>query len=397
MKIFNFIIEFNVSLQKIISRAYYYFYLNEVKIMFRKLIIIIITLLSSIYTLYAQNDPVYDHIVWSDEFNVNGALDSTKWFHQTKLPAGGSWYNGEIQHYTDRTENTYVYNGYMFLVAQKEIFTDQGQTKQYTSARLNSKYAFRYGRVEVYAKLPSGVGTWPAIWMLGKNITEAGAYWEELGYGNTPWPACGEIDIMEHWGTNQNFVQSATHTPSSYGGTVNHGGQVISTASTNYHLYALDWSPEKLVFSVDSVIHYTYEPLVRDTNTWPFDAEMYLLLNIAIQSDIDPAFTKSSMIVNYIRIYDESPVAIAQTPTSIKPSIYPNPVNDRLNISMGTYSARNVTVRIYGLDGKLVKTYTQRPNYDMMTLNGLKDLTNGVYIVAYDLLNKHYSFKVIKH
>ena len=170
-------------------------------------------------------DPVYDELLWSDEFDGSGEIDASKWFHQTQIPSGGSWYNGEIQHYTDRTANTYVSNGALHLVAKKETFTNQGVTKQYTSARLNSKFAFTYGKVEVRAILPTGVGTWPAIWMLGKNITEAGAYWQTEGYGTTSWPACGEIDIMEHWGANQNFVQSAMHTPSSSGGTVNHGGQ----------------------------------------------------------------------------------------------------------------------------------------------------------------------------
>ena len=130
-------------------------------------------------------------------------LDSAKWHHQTVIPNGWSWFNGEVQHYTDRLENTYVSDGTPKIVAQKEQFTDQGVTKQYTSARLNSKFAFTYGRVEVRAKMPIGHGTWPAIWMLGKNITERGAYWETQGFGTTSWPACGEIDIMEHWGRNQ--------------------------------------------------------------------------------------------------------------------------------------------------------------------------------------------------
>ena len=136
-----------------------------------------------------------------------------------------SWYNGELQHYTDRIENSYVQNGHLYLVAKNETFTDQGVTKNYTSARLNSKFAFTYGRIEVRASLPIGEGTWPAIWMLGKNISEPGAYWETQGFGTTSWPACGEIDIMEHWGSDQDYVQSALHTPSSSGNTVNKGGE----------------------------------------------------------------------------------------------------------------------------------------------------------------------------
>ena len=143
----------------------------------------------------------FDYLVWSDEFDVDGPIDSDNWFHQTQLPLAGGWYNGEIQHYTNRVDNSYVDNGTLKIVAKSETFTDQGVTKQHTSARLNSKFAFTYGKVEVRAKLPFGVGTWPAIWTLGKNINEDGAYWDNLGLGTTGWPACGEIDIMEALGS----------------------------------------------------------------------------------------------------------------------------------------------------------------------------------------------------
>ncbi len=245
-------------------------------------------------------------LLWSDEFDTDGAIDDGKWFHQTQIPAGGSWYNGEIQHYTNRMDNSSVNNGVLSIVAKKETFTDQGYTKNYTSARLNSKYAFQYGRVEVRAKLPTGAGTWPAIWMLGRNITEAGGYWTDT-YGNTAWPACGEIDIMEHWGSNQNYISSAMHTPSSYGGTINHGGQTIPTASSEFHVYELDWNAERMIFSVDGVIHYTYNPAVKDANTWPYDAPQYFLLNIAIEPSIASSFTESSMDIDYVRVYEATP------------------------------------------------------------------------------------------
>jgi len=242
------------------------------------------------------------NLIWADEFNGSGAINSSNWFHQTQLPGGGSWYNGEVQHYTNRTDNSYVSDGTLKIVAKKESFTDQGHTKQYTSARLNSKFAFTYGRIEVSAKLPTGSGTWPAIWMLGKNINEDGGYWD-ANYGTTGWPACGEIDIMEHWGRNQNFVQSAMHTPSSYGGTINHDGQEISTASTEFHTYALEWTEEEMIFSVDDVVHYTYNPTPKDSSTWPFDADQYILLNIALEQGIDSNFTESSMEIDYVRVY----------------------------------------------------------------------------------------------
>ena len=243
-----------------------------------------------------------EELVWSDEFNIDGAIDSDKWFHQTQLPAGGGWYNNEAQHYTNRLENSYVSGGNLNLVAIKETFTDQGRTKEYTSARLNSKVAFQYGRMEIRAKLPTGAGTWPAIWMLGKNINEDGGYWDNNGYGTTPWPACGEIDIMEHWGNNQNYVSSAMHTPSSYGGTINHGGRYLSTASTAFHVYELDWNAQRMVFSVDGIVHYTYNPSTKDADTWPFDAEQYFLLNVAIEAG-GANITQTAMEIDYIRVY----------------------------------------------------------------------------------------------
>jgi beta-glucanase (GH16 family) len=249
-------------------------------------------------------DTPFNTLVWSDEFDGEGKLDSDKWFYQTQLPPGGNWWGGLIQHYTDREDNAYQQDGHLNLVAKKERYKDQGYTKQYTSARLNSKFAFKYGRVEVRAKLPAGVGTWPAIWMLNTNINEAGAYWERQGFGKVNWPHCGEVDILEHWGKNPDYVSSAVHNGSSYGHKVkNLGGQKIENASTAFHIYTLEWTEEKMVFSVDGVEHYRYNPAVKNADTWPYDTDYYLILNIAIEPDIDPAFVESPMVVDYIRIY----------------------------------------------------------------------------------------------
>jgi len=302
-----------------------------------------------------SNDPIYDQLVWQDEFEGTGALDSSKWFHQTILPNGDSWFNGEIQHYTDRTENTYVDNGIMHLVAKKETYTDQGVTKEYTSARLNSKFAFTYGRVEVRAKLPTGGGTWPAIWMLGQNITEIGAYWYEEGYGTTSWPDCGEIDIMEHWGWNQNYISSAMHTRSSFGGTVNVGGRTLATASTEFHVYSLDWYPDRMVFSVDGVPHYTYEPEEQNAATWPFFENQYLLLNIAIEPSIDPSFTESAMEVDYVRVYQEQTNTALQKEDLVRLTLSPNPTDGQLMIHT-TAAAIGSPVRIYNTQGQLMQS-----------------------------------------
>lgn len=280
-------------------------------------ILIIAVLLSSLFlneTISAQDKSIskeasiqgaqFNTLVWSDEFDGMGAVDAEKWFHQTQLPPGGSWWGGLIQHYTNRPDNSYLKNGYLNLVAKKEIFKDQGEIKPYTSARLNSKFAFTYGRVEIKAKLPEGTGTWPAIWMLNKNIDEDGAYWDNQGFGTVNWPTCGEIDILEHWGKNQNYVSSAVHNGSSYGYKVeNLGGQIVTNASNQFHIYVIKWTQDKIVFSVNGVEHFVYEPSIKNSDYWPYDSDYYIILNIALEPDIDPKFIESAMEIDYIRVY----------------------------------------------------------------------------------------------
>jgi beta-glucanase (GH16 family) len=329
-------------------------------------------------------DPEFDVLVWSDEFDGEGAIDNSKWHHQTLLPNGSGWYNGEIQHYTDRVDNSNVSNGNLNIIGKKETYTNQGVTKQYTSARLNSKFAFQYGKVEVRAKLPTGVGTWPAIWTLGKNITENGGWWYIQGYGTTPWPACGEIDIMEHWGSNQNYVQSATHTPSSYGGTVNHGGQTIPTASIEFHTYTLKWYPEKLVFSVDGFIHYTYEPDEINSSTWPFDAEQYLLLNFAFLPNIAPGFTVDTLEIEYVRVYQSAATDVDKE--ADEQQIYdlktaPNPASDYIMVSYYLPENTEVNLEIRDLTGRLIRTLNNEKQSSGQHQEkwNIQNLSAGVY------------------
>ncbi|WP_428067505.1 family 16 glycosylhydrolase [Chryseobacterium gambrini] len=286
--------------------------------MIKKLHHIVLFLFSTLYL--AQVDVVYNDLVWSDEFSTNGAVDNTKWFHQTQLPTTGGWYNNEQQHYTNLITNSFANNGELNIVAKKEVFTDQGFTKNYTSARLNSKFAFKYGRIDVRAKVPKNQGTWPAIWLLGRNVNEPGGYFAST-YGNTNWPACGEIDMMEYGifpSAPENFIQSTLHTPSSSGNSVNHGGMLASSDITaNYHIYSMNWSPNQITFLLDGVAYYTYNPSVKNASTWPFDKEQYLLLNIAmggVAGTIPSTFTDASMIIDYVRVYQNT------TPDTVAPT-----------------------------------------------------------------------------
>jgi len=337
-------------------------------------------------------DPIFDNLVWSDEFNGTDTVDTNKWFHQTELPSGGSWYNSEVQHYTNREENSFVENGNLHIVAKKETFTDQGYTKQYTSARLNSKYAFTYGKVQVRAKLPTGSGTWPAIWMLGKNITEPGGYWTN-SHGTTPWPACGEIDIMEHWGNNQNYVSSAMHTTSSSGGTINHGGQIIPTASSAFHLYELIWTSEKMVFSVDGIVHYTYNPETKNSSTWPYDSEQYFLLNIAIQQGgTQASYTESTMEIDYVRVYQEATASVSEINNLLNIKLFPNPVNDKLNIQF-PLGLGEIKGTIYSLTGQKIQAFIQNSLKKTIEIYNLSD---GIYFLKLETEKGTYTHKIIK-
>lgn len=234
-------------------------------------------------------------LLWSDEFENNGPVASNKWLAEIFPPNNGSWFNNEEQHYTDRMDNAYVSDGTLKIVAKKEVYTAFNSTKNYTSARLNSTFAFTYGRIEVRAKLPEGGGTWPAIWTLGSNLNTVG------------WPFCGEIDIMEHVGNKIGAISSALHTPSSNGNTINIGRIDIADATSEFHVYAVDWSADKMDFFVDETLYYTYAPEIKNSSTWPFDANQFILLNIAmggtLGGNIAAEFDHAVMEIDYVRVY----------------------------------------------------------------------------------------------
>jgi beta-glucanase (GH16 family) len=336
-------------------------------------------------------DVVYTDIVWSDEFNTAGAIDDSKWFHQTQLPPGqnGSWFNGELQHYTNRDANSFVFDGSLNIVAIKENFTDQGQTKEYTSARLNSKFAFTYGRVDVRAKLPFGDGTWPAIWTLGKNTNEDGAYWDNEGFGITSWPASGEIDIMEHGLGATNHVSSALHTPSSFGNTLNVQSFVLNDVANDYHIYSVNWSPDQITFLIDGVGFYTYNPEIKNIETWPFFEDQYLLLNIAMggfAGTIDPNFQQSSMVIDYVRVYQNTGLSIDEAFAN-KFNVFPNPASDYINIVTNEVIDE---VQLHNLLGSLL-IQESKPGSQI----NISNLNSGIYLLSIHSGSKKVTKKIV--
>lgn len=260
--------------------------------------LILSSFLAIVFGFSSTEDQSKDYkLVWSDEFNYSGEIDKSKWFMETEAPQNGSWYNGELQHYTDRKDNAFVSDGTLKIVAKKERFHSTGTDKNYTSARLNSKFHFTYGKVEVRAKLPRMQGTWPAIWALGSD------------YQTNAWPKCGEIDIMEQLFENHTMVQSAVHVAARYGDRTLVGKVDVSDVTENFHVYGLEWDEEKLVFSVDGKPFLTYNPENRQKDFWPFFRDQFLLLNVAVGGNlggsVDPNFTQDQMEVDYVRVYQK--------------------------------------------------------------------------------------------
>ncbi len=225
-------------------------------------------------------------LVWAEEFNTDGVPNTAKWGYD--LGAGG-WGNNELQYYTSRPENAVVLNGVLKINAIREAYSGSA----YTSARLLSKdkFSFKYGKIEVRAKIPAGGGTWPAIWMLGNNIS------------TTPWPACGEIDIMEHVGNQLNKIYGTLHYPGRSGGNADGATIIIPDATTTFHNYILEWSASSIKIYVDTQLFYTF----ANNASSPFNQNFFIILNMAIGGNfggvVAPAFTSATMEVDYVRVY----------------------------------------------------------------------------------------------
>lgn len=234
-------------------------------------------------------------LVWCDEFNYKGLPDSTKWDYQV---GGHGWGNNELQYYTKAdTQNVEVKNGRLFITARKQKM----DKREYTSARLMTKNKgdWKYGKIEIRAKLPAGRGLWPAIWML-PTINN---------YGQ--WPASGEIDIMENVGYEPDTIHVTVHTKS-----FNHmiGTQVsqqvnLSGIYTDFHVYSIDWQEEKIDFFIDGVKHLTFNNTHKGFEEWPFDQPFFLLLNIAVggnwggKKGVDDSVFPATMEVDYVRVF----------------------------------------------------------------------------------------------
>ena len=266
------------------------------------------------------NASAYWVLVWNDEFNGT-SLDTTKWVWDTGNNNG--WGNEELEYYTGRTNNLSVSDGVLHITARKESMNGFS----YTSGRIKSysKFSRTYGRFEIRARLPKGLGFWPALWMLPADVSVYG-----------PWPASGEIDIMENRGSELTKVQASVH----YGAKTNHQSYTAfasfpsSNNTTNFHIYVLEWAADRISMYVDD------KPYASVSSWWssggpfpaPFDTKFYILMNLAVGGTYvgSPSITTinngtvfpGEMQVDYVRAYrysDFAPPPLDITATSAGP------------------------------------------------------------------------------
>lgn len=232
---------------------------------------------------------------WADEFNYEGLPDETKWDYDV---GGNGWGNNELQYYTEASlSNVKVADGLLSITAKKEKIQDN----DYSSSRLISKGKgdFLYGRIEVRAKLPTGKGTWPAIWMLPT----------DWAYGS--WPASGEIDIMEHVGYDQDNVHISIHSEA-YNHVINTqktGTKRIQNATKAFHVYRVDWTPDAISGFIDDEQIFHFKREAGDYKVWPFDKKFHILLNLAVGGNwggaqgVDESAFPATLEIDYVRIY----------------------------------------------------------------------------------------------
>lgn len=235
--------------------------------------------------------------VWSDEFNSRGLPDVRSWSYNV---GGHGWGNQEKQYYTEAdTLNAVVRDGMLAIIARNDGKGD----KKYTSARLvtKGKQEWKYGRMEMRAKLPAGVGLWPAFWMLGADIDSAG------------WPACGEIDIMEHLGYKPDVVLGTVHTAAYNHIKGTHVGKEIHIKNPydSFHVFAIEWTEKQIEFFLDDTLYFSFRNEYKTKAEWPFDSPFFIILNLAVGGNpggikgLDESAFPAVFLIDYVRVYQK--------------------------------------------------------------------------------------------
>ncbi|HNQ27190.1 MAG TPA: glycoside hydrolase family 16 protein [Aquaticitalea sp.] len=228
-------------------------------------------------------------LLFEEQFD-GSALNTSNWNYElgNGCPEICGWGNNERQYYSEKY--VAVNDGYLVITAIKDSLYESGKITT------KGKFEFQYGTVEVRAKLATGKGIWPAIWMLGSNITEVG------------WPRCGEIDIMEYVGKSPHEIHTTLHTPDSHGNTVNTKVTVVEDIEQGFHVYKCHWTKDAISFYIDGNLVYTFSPDIKNESTWPFDQPFYIILNMAVGGnfggpDVDDSIFPQQFVVDYVKVY----------------------------------------------------------------------------------------------
>lgn len=234
-------------------------------------------------------------LVWHDEFDAE-EIDRQNWTFDI---GGGGWGNGEMQYYTDRSENARLENGLLVIEAVQEKYSGS----YYTSARLKSQglQEFQYGRLEARLKVPEGKGFWPAFWMLGSNFLQVG------------WPECGEIDIMEYVGKEPDLIMGTLHGPG-YSGALGFSGWNRQTynIADDFHTFGIEWDEDQITWFYDGEAYHTMKREDVGSRPWVFDQPFFFILNLAVGGTLggmvspDTVFP-SQYLVDYVRVYEKQP------------------------------------------------------------------------------------------
>jgi beta-glucanase (GH16 family) len=326
-----------------------------------------------IFLIALQSSPLFAawKMVWADSFSVNGLPDPTKWSYQV---GNSGWGNSESQYYSaNRSENARVENGNLIIEARRDFLNNQ---YEYTSARLRSinKGDWTYGRFEIRAKLPTGKGTWPAIWMMPT----------VEGYGR--WPSSGEIDIMEHVGKDQGNIHFSNHSIKYYWkvGSQKEAITKIADCSSEFHVYAMDWYADSIFGYVDSLRYFKNYNEHSGWQAWPFDKPFHFLLNIAVGGvwggAIDNAIFPQQMLIDYVKVYtwsnESSDVERQEMQERSRPGCVMRRTVDGLQFSLP--SSGPFTVAMFGIDGRVIASVKGTGPQGYLKL---ADAPPGVYAV----------------
>ncbi len=261
------------------------------------LVVILVGTITGCETDETQTVATFTNLVLDENFDTDGAPNPQVWgFDIGNGPNGDGWGNQELQYYTDRSDNVRIENGFLLITAREESF----EGSQFTSARLLTQDLFEqeFGRFEARIRLPFGQGIWPAFWMLGADIDE------------NPWPAAGEIDIMEYRGQEPSVLIGSVHGPGYSGGNAISKEFTLENDrfDTGFHVFGIEWGPNFVNYYVDDVLYNQITP--EDvTGPWVFDKPFFILMNLAVggsfvgSPNAETQFPQT-MIVDYVRVYE---------------------------------------------------------------------------------------------